>query len=265
MDKERLKVIIQKFNAGELDESGIRELEQLIEDGSIDLNDLSSVYHLYDQMDKIPIPVPGKDMDASFYTMLNQEKSKTADNFLNRILEWLKYSGSFTPSFKLAYASILVIIGIGIGILLTINRSNNQINLLTSEIKQMQNMMMLTLLDKPSTTERLKAIHLTNEIYEADEQVIDALLKTLNNDENANIRLAAIDALIKYADNDLVRMGMVESITRQDLPIVQVALADAMVVIQEKRAVSNLKKILDMEETDQAVKKKIDESIKKLI
>jgi hypothetical protein len=74
----------------------------------------------------------------------------------------------------------------------------------------------------------------TSDITHADEKVINALFTTLNNDLNVNVRLVALEALTQFAKDAIVREGLVKSLAVQDSPMVQVALADVMVKLQEK-------------------------------
>lgn len=265
MDKDRFKILIDRFNKGELDEAGVRELEKLIAEGAVDMHALTSIQQLNEQLDQIRIPQPGKGLDQSFYSMLSEVKASQKHSFKNVLSTWINALKIEPSPLKLAYAFVLIIIGFWIGNQSHISDNKKQIDKLSGEVQQMQHMMMLTLLNEKSATQRLKAINFTDNLSHVDEKVIDALLQTLNNDENANVRLAAIDALLKYADNEKVRAGMVASIARQNLPIVQVTLADALVLLKEKSAVDGLRKLMDKEETDPAVKRKISESIDKLI
>jgi HEAT repeat protein len=95
--------------------------------------------------------------------------------------------------------------------------------------------------------------------------VIDALFNSLNNDPNVNVRLAAIEALKNHTAKPEVRAALILSISRQDSPMVQIALADLMQAMQEKEAVPQLKKLLQQEGTNEMVKEKIQESINVLI
>jgi hypothetical protein len=265
MDKEKIKYLIEKFNQGQLTEDEITELEHLIEYGSLDLKELSSLQDLRDRLNSIRVPEPGRAMDQGFYSFLTKEKSKQTGSIWDKLIPEWNFRHSGAAVFRVAYSFFLILCGAGLGLIITMNSGQKRLDRLSEELEKTQNMMTLILLEKSSASDRLKAIQLTGNIREADEKVIDALLKTLNHDENANVRLAAIDALIKYAGNERVRMGMINSITRQELPIVQVALADAMVLIQEKRSVQYLKELIDKENTDRSVKRKLQISIDQLI
>ena len=129
----------------------------------------------------------------------------------------------------------------------------------------MKEVMMLSLLERESTSDRLKAVNLSQEIPEGSVEVIEALFKTLNGDENVNVRLAALDAVALYADDPEVRKRLVGSIGRQESPLMQMALAEWMVALQEKSSLGELRRILKDDDTPQEVKKKIEESIEVLI
>ena len=136
-----------------------------------------------------------------------------------------------------------------------------QIVQLGKEISDLKEMMMLSLLEKESATDRLKAVSLTDQMDQASKQVTTALLQTLNNDENVNVRLAALDALKPYSKDSAIREALVRSIGQQKSPLVQLALAELMAQLQEKTAIDELNKILEDSETPSDVKKKIKENI----
>jgi HEAT repeat protein len=94
--------------------------------------------------------------------------------------------------------------------------------------------------------------------------VIDALLSTLNHDDNVNVRLATLEALAPLAANPTVRLGLVRALPHQDSPLVQSALADVMVQLQERTSVPRLRALLRQADLDSTVKSKIEESIQTL-
>jgi hypothetical protein len=132
---------------------------------------------------------------------------------------------------------------------------------MNGEISDLKEMMMLSLLEKESATDRLKAVNLTQDMDQVSKQVTSALLQTLNSDENVNVRLAALDALRPYSKDSQIREALIRSIGKQKSPLVQVALAELMAQLQEKGAIKELEKILEDGETPTDIKKKIQESI----
>jgi hypothetical protein len=129
----------------------------------------------------------------------------------------------------------------------------------------MREMVMLSLIEKESSSDRLRAVNLTDEMDQASEQVTTALLKTLNEDENTNVRLAALDALKVYANQPIVREGLIKSIRNQRSPLVQMALAEIMVAIQEKRSVKEFEHILKEQPMAPPVKQQLKKEIEVLL
>jgi hypothetical protein len=79
------------------------------------------------------------------------------------------------------------------------------------------------------------------------------------------VRLAALEALAPYAKESHVREELIRSISKQDSPLVQVALAELMADLQVKSSVKELEKIMKSDKTPTDVKNKIKQSIDVLI
>lgn len=260
MEQERIEELLVKYNEGQADPSEVKLIEQLLEEGRIELDQLRVLNQLDEQIMKLEAPAPSTDLDDRFYQMLKTMKAK------NNSFSWGSFFSWPELAPKLALASVTLILGFLAGYLLFPSPSSNQeVSELKGEVLQMKEMMMLSLLEKESATERLKAVSLTNEMSSVSNKVTNALLQTLNNDENINVRLEALEALKPFVRDSRIRSELVRSIARQESPLVQVALADLMVELQEKSSVKELQKILKSDRTPQEVKKRIEESIKVMI
>ncbi len=95
--------------------------------------------------------------------------------------------------------------------------------------------------------------------------MVDALLETLNDDPNVNVRLVTLEALVKFANEPAVRQGLVQSIANQESPLMQSAIADVMVKLQEKRSVRSLQELLKKSDLNESIRSKIEMSISKLM
>nr|WP_295928506.1 HEAT repeat domain-containing protein [uncultured Dyadobacter sp.] len=227
---------------------------------------------IWNNFEKIRVPEPSAAMRDNFYAMLDdfKEKEKAAVRFsFESMMESIR--GFVMPQWTVQVAFSLLLVGLGWVIGNRTSRSKTsatayqqQIETLASQVQDMKSTMMLTLLENPSATERLRAVGYTSEIAQADDRVLEALFATLNNDPNVNVRLVTLEALTQYAGNAAVREGLVKSLTSQDSPMVQVALADLMVKLQEKRSVKALRTLLQKEDLNDLVKVKIEQTIKDL-
>ena len=261
MDVERIQELIAKYNAMTADPAELREIERLIESGIIDMSDLVELRAMEEGVEQLETPMPLMSLDDKFHKMLQTEKraSKKSSFSWKDLFSW----EGIAP--KLALASITLIIGVVGGMYLrNSSEKDAQIQQLLGEVSDMKEIMMLSMLEKESPTERLKAVSLTNEMDQASKSVTTALLQTLNNDENVNVRLAALDALHQYSQRSEVREALIRSIAKQDSPLVQIALAELMAAMQAKSSVRELQKIVHDDHTPNDVKKKIQESIKVL-
>jgi len=140
-----------------------------------------------------------------------------------------------------------------------------QLKALVVQMHEMREMVMLALLENPSASERIRGVSYASDIKTINKNVLDALFSTLNNDPNSNVRLMTLDALTRYADVPAVRRGLVQSILQQGSPLVQAAMADVMLRLQEKKAVQPLKELLQQKDLNEMVRTKIQQTLTRLI
>ncbi|WP_310589283.1 zf-HC2 domain-containing protein [Fibrivirga algicola] len=237
--------------------------------------ELATSRQLWQQMSYVPTPQPGPQVRTQFYAMLDQfeadekEAQSGAGSKWSGTLAWIQAQFSPKLVLRLAYSVLLLGAGIGVGYWAQRQRTpevayQQRVDTLTAQVQEMRQMMMLSLLENPSATERLRAVSYTKDIDDADTHVIDALLMTLNNDPNVNVRLVTLEALADMAKDARVREGLVQSLSNQESPLVQVALADVMVKLQEKRSLKPLRQLLKQPGTNELVKTKLEKTIRQL-
>ncbi|SDL51112.1 Putative zinc-finger [Catalinimonas alkaloidigena] len=232
--------------------------------------ELHAVRHLWRHLGHLPAPQPSDQARVRFDAMLTTFKAQEATRW--QASDWWAQLVSWVvspPVVRLAYSVCLIGVGLAAGYFLNHPPATNpaqqdQIQALTSEVQQMQELMMLSLLENPSASERLRAVSYTKEIHQVDDRVLEALLTTLNRDPNVNVRLVTLEALVALADDPHVREGLVKSLSHQESPLVQAALADAMVQLQEKRSVDALRQLLQQDNLNDLVKTKIEKSLQAL-
>lgn len=265
MEQNEIKALLVKYNAGQASAEEVNILEQYIEAGVIDLAELQELHVIEKQIMQLEVPVPSLQLDDNFYQMLAQEKKSQVKTF-----SWKQFFAWPEMLPRLAFASVTLIAGLAIGYWIRPQssegtNSNGEIAVLSQQVTDLKEMMMLSLLEKESATDRLKAVSLTQEMDQVSAKVTRALFETLNNDSNVNVRLAALDALKPYAKESSVREELIRSIARQQSPLVQIELAEMMATLQAKSSVKELEKLLEHQNTPKEVKQKIRETIQVLI
>lgn len=215
--------------------------------------ELKEVMHM---MDKASGLEPATRMKARFDEALKEEMS----------LQQKGRSVFFTPIFYRAAAAVaLLILGVSIGYY--INRNNKQeaaLMAMQQEMKETKMLMMRMLNDDLSASQRIQGVNVANTIRKADDDIVRALVKTMNEDPNSNVRLAALDALGKLSNDPSVRRALAQSLAMQKDPVVQIALIQLLVQLKEKGVVNDLQKIVDDAETIQPVKDEAYSGILKL-
>ena len=93
-------------------------------------------------------------------------------------------------------------------------------------------------------------------VDQSDTQVLSALLHAVNHDPSVNVRLAAVDALRKFAGSPSVKGTLDRSLVKQDSPMVQLALIDFIVDTRDKDAIPSLTALQRSSTADKNVKEK---------
>ena len=185
MDKNKLEELIADYLDGDLSQQKKEELKTILKDNGYKLNELSELENIYKQLDELQVPEPSEKMDENFYDMLELTKQEIRAK-QQRTKNVAAFFQSFFPKKylpQIAYSLLLLIIGWMVGFFITPNSSyESQIITMTSEMKQMRQLMMLTLIEQPSASERIKAVNLTSEFDDVNDTIIRAMFKTLNND-----------------------------------------------------------------------------------
>ncbi len=257
MEKERAIELWQEHLSGIISEENNAELQSFIIKNPELRAELESSAHTWDLLGQLKRPEPSAQMDARFHAMMAAQKQpKESLNISELFMNWI------ARGWQVGLASLIIGVIIG-GLLLPSTSQNKEVASLTDEIQEMKKMMMLTLIQQPKAQDRIQAVNMASGISSNDSKVIDALIATLNTDDNLNVRLAAVETLTSLGNSPKARRALVSAIGLQESPIVQVAIADALVLIQAKNSVKELEKLRETVEDD-LVKFKLDESIKTL-
>lgn len=259
IDRNKIEELWQEKMSGDISEENEKTLTDFLSANPIVAKEFEGLEQTWELFDEIERPKPSEAMDARFQGMMaayQAAQHKSRISFLDSIVAWLN------KGWQVGFAALAVGLLIGWWALPSQNQQQD-IQHLSDEIHSMKEMMMLTLIEQPKAQERIRAVNMVAELPKADEKVINALIATLNHDENLNVRLASLESLVRYADQAEVRQALVDALKMQDSPLMLVAIADVLVAIQEKSSVKDMEKLRDETQYD-IVKEKLDESIETL-
>lgn len=256
MEEHKMTELINDYIDGYL--SG--ELKVYVEKHIQQDDDWKSTYEKYKELNEL--------MNADQELEAPATLKGDFDNFLNQEIEnqTKVVSMPTTTNHKRWYqiAAAVAILAVGYILGTSINKGN------TDEIDQLRNEMaatkalVLNSLTDQSASSRLGAVNASYSMTDMDDDIIQAFVKTLNTDDNINVRLAALEALSKYADNERVRKALIESLSTQNKPAVQIVLINLLVQLKEKRALEPLKKLTEDEGNIEVVRDEANYGVFKL-
>ncbi len=217
---------------------------------------------LWMAMGEAPVEEPGRNLRAGFHHMM--EAYRLGANQQRPRVSWLS---GWWPRLALpqaAMAGLALVFGLTVGHLYTARLHDREtISQMNGELRQMRHMVTLSLLQQQSASERLRGVSWSMRAS-ADDEVLDALVDTLNADQNVNVRLAAVDALRQFSTKVTVRRGLRESLARQTSPLVQIALIDWAVESKDRGAVQAMRQLAAQPELNPEVKSRLVSAIDSL-
>ncbi|RKD98602.1 HEAT repeat domain-containing protein [Marinifilum flexuosum] len=206
---------------------------------------------------------PSANLSMNFNQLLEEEKE-------NQRQESIQFTDQKENHYKfgefLKYAAAILII-FGVGFLLGKNSpfTNDQsmmIASLQSDLNNMKQNLTMATLKQPTSSQRLKAVNILEKQDVADDKVLSVLVQTLQSDANVNVRMAAANALTKFAQHPLVRNAYLETLKNQKEPSIQITLINILIDIQENRAKILLEEIMKEDDNLPVVKEMAKEGIK---
>ncbi len=218
--------------------------------------ELDDLIVLIEEMSKIGDEKPDESLRMNFEMMIEDERKKIKSKHVVEMKTQSTPAWLISPFGRIAAGFALLISGVLLGLLLNRDHdSNTEMAGMKNELNQMKEMLILTKLELPSASQRILATNYIDEIDVPDDNILIALIKTMNNDPNANVRMAALNALSKFKGQHIIRDALVESLSIQTDPIIQISLINLLIELQEKRAVEKMKKLLENTETNESVKR----------
>jgi len=172
---------------------------------------------------------------------------------MEQYLEEPKVVPLYPTWMKIAAAISLLVVGFLTGRTFLTDNSN-QISALQNEMAMTREVVNRALDHDVPTSERLESIRVSYEVDAVDKEILETLIHTMDNDDNVNVRLAAIKGLSRFTKEPIVRDALVKSLTLQEDPVLQVFLINIIVEMEETKAIENLKEITEDESIEQTVR-----------
>lgn len=220
----------------------------------------------------LPVEQPSAASRQRFEAMLQAYQTgrgERAGEFGRRSSGWSLLGWLRTPAGALAWSAAVLLIGVFAGNFYAEKRpastsGQEELAQMHNELASMKQLVVLSMLQQQSASERLQGVSYSRREEQLDPQVLAALIHTLRYDNSVDVRLAALDALNKHAAQPLVHKGVLDALQEQQSPLVQVALIDTML---EWRGPEVAQELRDFEKTpnlNPVVRQRADWALSKL-
>jgi hypothetical protein len=201
------------------------------------------------------VEVPHARLRARFHAGLAAYDARTASSWFDRLLEgWWPQQ----PALQAGLAAALLVAGMLIGRELP-SPGDGEVAALRDEVRVVG----LALLDHQSASGRLLGVEWSQQTAQTPE-VVRALLERVQYDSNLSVRLAAVDALRSNLSNPEVGAGLAAALEKQDAPLMQVALAEALLAAGSGAGVDAVRRVLMRSELDPGVREYVETALMEL-
>jgi len=273
MNCELSKQAMPEYWAGSLGESERVSLEVHLSECGECRREAEELTRLWREIGLIPASEtaePSRELRARFYQSLGafqagleQAKKSNGPSFAEKLKSWWPKQ----PMMQFATAMAMLVVGVGAGWFARtpeMKKDDNEMARLRTEVGSMKQLVTLSLLQQQSASDRLRGVSWAYRVEQSDPEVLSALLTTVNQDQSVNVRLAAVDALRPFAASPVARKGIVQSLLRQESPMVQAALIDLIVEIKEKPARASLEMVSSGETFNPAIRERAKKALGEL-
>ncbi|MTB52764.1 HEAT repeat domain-containing protein [Lewinella sp. W8] len=235
------------YLGGELSTERHRALEARLATDEALREELADLRALQSDIRAIPEPRPSAAADTRFAEMLAREQAKLATTSttpnhgqpparVRRLPQWA------------AAAAILLLAFAGGWLLRGAGQSDTERQLAAARE------LMLDLMKDDRSSKRMQATTVTLDLPVADPTVIENLAYLLQNDENPNVRLAALDALRRFSDLPQVREELLRALETSPPEVLRFELIETLVQLEEKRVLPILEEMIDADSLPQPVR-----------
>lgn len=260
--KEEFSEKLIGYLEGTLADAELQEVELELASSPSLQKELTTLKQILEQFDNQEEKIPSSNLRARFHDYLEKEEANLQKSpgrlislFRLQKLEW-----------GIAGAVAILLIGIAFGQMWQHNQKQQaQINVLASEVATTRKLLILSMLQEPSASQRIKALNVSVEIPVVDSQITNALVNTLLHDNNSNVRMKAATALMNFANQNGVKESLIEALEKEDRPEVQITLIDVLVAVQAQTAIHTLEEMLKKEDLMEVVKTKAADGLQRLI
>jgi anti-sigma-K factor RskA len=270
MDCKKIKELVVDYMDGSLDVQTARKVDEHLSSCEECRAEFSGMKSMWLELDNLEIEQPSSSLKKNIENMidsynLGMKNNETAQWYVP-ILKWLESWWPKRPAAQFAAMAAVLVIGLMAGLNIgERTESKKEIVQLKTDMNQLRQTVMSSLLDQASVTERIRGLTMSSRIKNADKEFYSTLLFLLNSDSDVNVRLATVNALTNYVGNEYVRHELVKSLALQSSPLVQVSLIDLLASSKESSISPVLIKMINDPDVNIYVKERAGKALEQFI
>lgn len=249
MKCEEVEIRMVDYLDNHLEEDISRDIEKHVETCERCSTELARTKEIFDMISSDEMSRPDESLRNGFYRMLDDQIAESKQSFSVREKSpWYSIAG-YRAAAAIALLVCGTFAGVFLGSSLRDSSSSGAIAQLQAEVTELKKTAIYTLPEISSSSERLRAVSYAGELDTPDENVIEAILYTLNSDSNVNVRMAAAYALAKFAYRPEVCDSLVSSLRIQTDPLLQITLINILAEHEVKSAFRPVQEIITNKNT----------------
>ena len=223
--------IIEYLN-GDMEQGAKRDFELLLESDS-SLRKLLEEYRLiFQSLDDINPIKPSDNLRSSVLAMLDKESESITRNKTTK-WNWILVLG------------ILFVISITGYYIISKNDTKNVSKKLPNHQLELNN---------NSVTGRIHAVSLNDDKNGGNNEVINTLIKVLDEDKSSNVRLATVKVMNQHIHNEMIRVALVNALGKEKDPFVLIEIINTLARNKEKSALGALEELTQENNLEKFIK-----------
>jgi hypothetical protein len=247
----------------ELEETSAASLQRHLDRCPACAAEMTAMKAMWDKLGDLPVPEPSLALRIRWEQTL-QSLTEAPRPAPSRPA-WWRSLWPANPAWQMAIAGLCLVAGMGAGALVQRNSGEREeVAQLRKEIAGTREMVAVSLLQQQSAAERLRGVDYSTHMPSMEPEVVNALIGAVSRDTSVNVRLAAIDALSKVANEEHVRESIQEALPREDSPMVQAALIDYLADAHDRSAVGAIQSVVDRPDVNPTVRQRATYAVSRL-
>ena len=247
MEKDKLEGMMMDYIDGKLNDVDKKMVEQELMNNTESYKRYAQYKEVMFLMSRATLIEPSTKLKANFEKMLQEEIAAMPKQKVVFFKPVLMY--------RAAAVIALVIAGAGGGYYISRQQHERAERLaMQQQIDATRALILGKINNQQSASQRMVGVSAAYLETTPDKEIVTVLIKTMNEDSNTNVRLAAVEALGKFQQEPEIRKALISALSTQTDPLVQLALIQLMVEMKATEALKPMEKIIEDDNTLPAVK-----------